>query len=69
MMYLVRKILDKTLLRKERWLRCVSLSRKAAANIPTDPDINHNLVQSTLDDSLISRIQAFNGGFSSVGKN
>ena len=29
----MRRILDNTLLQKELWLRCIGLSRKAAANI------------------------------------
>ena len=59
--HLMRRILDETLLKKELWLRCIGLSRKAAANIPTDS--NNGLIQSTLDDYIFSRIQSFNGGF------
>ena len=62
----MRRILDDTLLQKELWLRCIGLSRKAAANIPTDP--NNELIQSTLDDYIIcSQIQAFNGGGFNAG--
>ena len=52
----MRRILDETLLKKELWLRCIGLSRKAAANIPTDT--NNELIQSTLDDFICSQIQA-----------
>ena len=63
----MRRILDNTLLQKELWLRCIGLSRKAAANTPTDP--NNGLIQSTLDDYICSQIQAFNGGFNAGGEN
>ena len=63
----MRRILDDTLLQKELWLRCIGLSRKAAANIPTDP--NNGLIQSTLDDYICSQIQAFNGGFNAGSEN
>ena len=64
------KMMDETLLiRKEQWLRCVSLSRKAAVNAPTNPTNNNNLIHATLDNYLISRIHAFNDGFLLVGNN
>ena len=62
-------MMDETLLRKEHWLRCVSLSRKAAVNAPTNPTNNNNLIHATLDNYLISRIHAFNDGFLLVGNN
>ena len=63
----MRRILDDTLPKKELWLQCIGLSRKAAANIPTD--LNNELIQSTLDDYICSQIQAFNGGLNAGNEN
>ena len=63
----MRRMLDDTLLQKELWLRCIGLSRKAAANIQTN--LNNELIQSTLDDYICSQIQAFNGGFNAGNEN
>ena len=65
-MHSMRRILDDTLLKKELWLRCIGISRKAAANIPI---VRNGLIQSTLDDYICSEIQAFNGGFIASNEN